>query len=318
MVFRDAGRQHQSRVDARAPGHEPVPPPSPAGRPGAHTGGVIEHPLVAAAAFVGVSDPRVLDAVASVARADFVPPELAVEAERDRPIPIPHGQVTTQPSLVATMVEALTLTGPERVLEIGTGYGWQSALLSRLAAEVWSIERWDDLAASARMHLARLGATNVAVVVGDGSEGLPEHAPYDAILVSAAFPRVPPPLIAQLAERGRLVQPIGRGGDEDVVLFRTQDEALRRVRTVAGARFVPLVGRHGQLDRICERRRFEALLGHGSVLVARRLGISHSRVRVSEAALGAGCGSRVIFQLLSDEHWLARPGDGRMQVILQS
>jgi protein-L-isoaspartate(D-aspartate) O-methyltransferase len=161
------------------------------------------------------------------------------------PIRIPHGQVTTQPSLVACMVEALSLTGPERVLEIGTGYGWQSALLARLAAEVWSIERWDDLAASARMQLARLGATNVEVVVGDGSEGLAEHAPYDAILVSAAFPRVPAPLIGQLAEDGRLVQPIGRGGDEDVVLFRTRDGALQRVSTVAGARFVPLVGRHG-------------------------------------------------------------------------
>jgi protein-L-isoaspartate(D-aspartate) O-methyltransferase len=187
----------------------------------------------------------VLDAVASVPRADFVPPDLAAEADYDRPIPIPHGQVTSQPSLVATMVEALTLTGPERVLEIGTGYGWQSALLARLAAEVWSIERWDDLAVRARMHLARLGATNVEVVVGDGSEGVPEHAPYDAILVSAAFPRVPAPLIAQLAEDARLVQPIGRGGDEDVVLFRKRDEALQRVRTVARARFVPLVGRQG-------------------------------------------------------------------------
>jgi protein-L-isoaspartate(D-aspartate) O-methyltransferase len=206
---------------------------------------VRDHPLVAAAAFAGVSDVRVLEAVASVVRADFVPPELAAEANRDRPIPIPHGQVTTQPSLVAAMVEALALTGPERVLEVGTGYGWQSALLARLAAEVWSIERWDDLAASARMHLSRQGTTNVRVVVGDGSEGLPEHAPYDAILVSAAFPHVPPPLIAQLAEDGRLVQPIGRGGDEDVVLFHKRDAALQRVRRVAGARFVPLVGRHG-------------------------------------------------------------------------
>jgi protein-L-isoaspartate(D-aspartate) O-methyltransferase len=206
---------------------------------------VTEHPLVAAAAFAGVSDPRVLDAVASVPRAGFVPPELAAEAERDRPIPIPHGQVTSQPSLVARMVEALSLTGSERVLEVGTGYGWQSALLARLAVEVWSIERWDDLAVRARMQLACLGVTNVEVVVGDGSEGVPEHAPYDAILVSAAFPRVPAPLVVQLAEEGRLVQPIGRGGDEDVVLFRKRDLALERVRTVAEARFVALVGRHG-------------------------------------------------------------------------
>jgi protein-L-isoaspartate(D-aspartate) O-methyltransferase len=206
---------------------------------------VTEHPLVAAAVFAGVSDRRVLGAVASVRRADFVPPELAAEADRDRPIPIPHGQVTTQPSLVAAMVEALALTGRERVLEIGTGYGWQSALLGGLAAEVWSVERWDDLAASARANLARHGTTNVEIVVGDGSEGVSEHAPYDAILVSAAFPQVPPPLVVQLAADGRLVQPIGRGGDEEVVLFGKREGALHRVRTVADARFVPLVGRHG-------------------------------------------------------------------------
>jgi protein-L-isoaspartate(D-aspartate) O-methyltransferase len=143
------------------------------------------------------------------------------------------------------MVEALALTGCERVLEIGTGYGWQSALLARPAAQVWSIERWDDLAARARIHLVGCGAANVEVLVGDGSEGVPEHAPYDAILVSAAFPHVPPPLVAQLAEDGRLVQPVSRGGDEDVVLFRKRDGVLHRVRTVADARFVPLVGRHG-------------------------------------------------------------------------
>lgn len=203
------------------------------------------HPLVAVSVLVGVSDPRVLDAVGSVPRAAFVPPELAEQANLDRPLPIPHGQVTTQPSLVARMVEALELEGSERVLEIGTGYGWQTALLGRLAAEVWSVERWDDLAEAARTHLAREGATNVDVVVGDGSEGLPEHAPLDAILVAAAFPHVPSPLVAQLAEGGRLVQPIGSGGDEDVVLFVKRDGTLHRLSTVAEARFVTLIGRHG-------------------------------------------------------------------------
>lgn len=186
-----------------------------------------------------------LAAVARVPRTGFVPSEFAAEADLDRPLPIPHAQVTTQPSLVAAMVEALALSGSERVLEVGAGFGWQSALLGRVAAEVWSVERWDDLAASARTHLARFGVTNVEVLVGDGSEGVPEHAPYDAILVSAAFPRVPPPLVSQLADGGRLVQPIGGGGDEDVVLFEKRDERLRRVRIVTGARFVPLVGRHG-------------------------------------------------------------------------
>jgi protein-L-isoaspartate(D-aspartate) O-methyltransferase len=204
-----------------------------------------ERPLVEASRRAGVADPRVLDAIRAVDRVGFVPPVLSEEAELDRPLPIPHGQVTTQPSLVARMVEALELRGDERVLEIGTGYGWQTALLSRLAAEVWSVERWDDVAVTARRHLARAGATNVEVVVGDGSEGLPEHAPFEAILVSAAFPRVPPPLAAQLRETGRLVQPIGPGGSEDVVLFVKREGELHAVRTITGARFVELVGRHG-------------------------------------------------------------------------
>jgi protein-L-isoaspartate(D-aspartate) O-methyltransferase len=206
---------------------------------------MIERSLVAASVHAGVTDSRVLDAVAAVGRIGFVPPELAAEADHDSPLPIPHGQVTTQPSLVARMIEALGLRSRERVLEVGTGYGWQSALLGRLAAEVWSVERWADVAASAREHLARAGATNVEVVVGDGSEGLRAYAPYDAILVSAAFPRVAPPLAAQLADGGRLVQPIGPGGSEDVVLFAKRGGVLDPVRTITGARFVELVGRHG-------------------------------------------------------------------------
>ena len=204
-----------------------------------------DDPLVVAAREVGVTDARVLDAVAAVPRVEFVPSALAESATIDRPLPIPHGQVTTQPSLVALMVEALALSGSERVLEIGTGYGWQSALLGRIAAAVWSVERFEDIAATARIHLARHGADNVRVVVGDGSKGFPAHAPYDAILVSAAFPAVPPPLRMQLAEDGRLVQPIGYGGNEDVVLFTKRKGALVRVRSVIGAHFVPLVGRHG-------------------------------------------------------------------------
>jgi len=206
---------------------------------------VSEHPLVAAAREVGVTDVSVLDAIGAVPRAEFVPPELSASADVDRPLPIPHGQVTTQPSLVARMVEALALGGSERVLEIGSGYGWQTALLGRLAAEVWSVERWEDLAETARGHLRRSGVTNVEVVVGDGTEGLPAHAPYGAILVAAAFPEVPPPLVEQLADGGRLVQPIGHGGNEDVVLFTKRGGELVRVRSVTGAHFVPLVGRYG-------------------------------------------------------------------------
>jgi protein-L-isoaspartate(D-aspartate) O-methyltransferase len=199
--------------------------------------------LVAAAREVGVQDERVLKAIAGVPRTDFVPAEHADLAEVDVPIPIPHEQVTTQPSLVARMVEALALTGDERVLEVGTGYGWQTALLARLAGEVFSVERFADLADTARRHLA--GCENVAVIVGDGSAGLPDHAPFDAILVAAAYPTVPDPLAEQLAEGGRLVQPIGPGGAEDVVLFEKRDGELRRVRSLSGAHFVRLHGRHG-------------------------------------------------------------------------
>jgi protein-L-isoaspartate(D-aspartate) O-methyltransferase len=204
--------------------------------------------LVSACRTAGVSDDRVLDAVRAVPRAGFVPTALTGRAYVDQPLPIPHDQVTTQPSLVARMVAALALEGHERVLEIGTGYGWQTALLAGLAAEVFSIERFPDVAESARAHLARAAVDNAAVVVGDGSAGLPEHAPYDAILVSAAFPEVPEPLAGQLDEGGRLVQPIGPGGIEDVTLFRRRGERLHRDRSVIGAHFVRLHGVHGYPD----------------------------------------------------------------------
>ena len=153
--------------------------------------------------------------------------------------------MTTQPSLVAQMVEALALEPTEAVLEIGTGYGWQTALLARLAARVWSVERFADLAETARAALGRAGIENAEVVVGDGSRGLPEHAPYDAVLVAAAFPSVPPPLAEQLAESGRLVQPLGPGGMEEVILFEQREGRLERRAQLTGASFVRLYGEHG-------------------------------------------------------------------------
>ena len=189
-----------------------------------------------------MQDERVLEAISAVPRMDFVPAEHTDLAEIDAPIPIPHGQVTTQPSLVARMVEALALTGDERVLEVGTGYGWQTALLARLAREVFSVERFPDLAETARAAL--VGYDNVQLFVGDGSEGLPEYAPFDAIIVAAAYPSVPDPLAQQLAEGGRLVQPLGPGGAEDVVLFERRTGELHQVRSVSGAHFVRLHGRH--------------------------------------------------------------------------
>jgi protein-L-isoaspartate(D-aspartate) O-methyltransferase len=201
--------------------------------------------LVTASRAAGVQDTRLLKAVETVPRADFVLPDLAALAYRDTPLPIPHDQVTTQPSLVARMVEALGLSRSDRVLEIGTGFGWQTALLARLAGEVWSIERWDDIARTARANLERQGIENAHVVVGDGTRGLTERAPYDAILVAAAFPTVPPPLVEQLAEGGRLVQPIGSGGGDEVILFGKRRGTLQRERLVSGAHFVRLYGEHG-------------------------------------------------------------------------
>jgi protein-L-isoaspartate(D-aspartate) O-methyltransferase len=192
-----------------------------------------------------VRDPRVLEALAAVPRARYLPLGHAWHADCDRPIPIGGGQVTTQPSLVAAMVEALELAGDELVLEVGTGLGYQAAVLGRLAREVWSVELRPELAAAAAANLAADGVANVHVIVGDGSEGVGADARYDAIVVAAAHPRVPPPLEAQLAPDGRLVQPIGPSGAEDVTLFRRRGGLLVRVRVVIGARFVPLSGRHG-------------------------------------------------------------------------
>jgi protein-L-isoaspartate(D-aspartate) O-methyltransferase len=205
----------------------------------------VEASLVHACRLAGVRDARVLEAVGAVPRAAFVPPELTDRAGVDSPLPIPHGQVTTQPSLVARMVEALELSGAERVLEVGTGYGWQTALLAHLAEEVWSVERFADVAETARENLRRHAAARTHVVVGDGTEGLPEHAPFDAILVAAAFPRVPPPLSTQLEDGGRLVMPIGTGGRDKVVQFVKVGGRLLRTRDVILAHFVRLVGQHG-------------------------------------------------------------------------
>ena len=204
--------------------------------------------LVQAIVAAGVHDPRLLSALREVPRASFVPPDLADHAYLDRPLPIPHGQVTTQPSLSAKMVEALGLTGSERVLEVGTGYGFQTALLAHLSNIVWSVERFPDVAETARNNLQLHGVANAEVVVGDGTKGLPEHAPYDATLISAAFPRVPPPLAEQLTVGGRLVQPVGPGGEEEVILFEKGPRGLVRRRNITGAHFVRLYGTHAFPD----------------------------------------------------------------------
>jgi protein-L-isoaspartate(D-aspartate) O-methyltransferase len=201
--------------------------------------------LIGALRDQGIHDDRVIAAFAAVPRETFVPAGAAHQAYLDEPIRIPHGQVTTQPSLIARMVEALRLTGRERVLEVGTGLGFQTAVLAKLAGQVVSVERFGDLAERARANLEGAGIRGVTVVVGDGTLGVPEHAPYQAIVVAAASPEVPAPLVEQLADGGRLVHPVGPGGHEVVTAFQKQAGRLVAEAWLTGAYFVPLVGAQG-------------------------------------------------------------------------
>lgn len=194
----------------------------------------------------GISDPRVLDAMAAVPREAFVAADLRGEAYADTPLPIGEGQTISQPFIVALMVQALKLTGDERVLEVGAGSGYAAAVLGELAAEVYAVERLPSLARAAARRLAELGIENVEVVCADGSRGWPERAPYDGIVVAAGAPRVPESLRAQLAVGGRLVIPVGnaRTMQELVRLTRISETEIRRER-LADVCFVPLVGEEG-------------------------------------------------------------------------
>jgi protein-L-isoaspartate(D-aspartate) O-methyltransferase len=205
-------------------------------------------PLVERAAALGVTDDRVLDAMRQVPRVVFVPPAARLIAQRDAPIPIGHGQTTSQPTLIAHILSSMELSATDRVLEVGTGLGYQTALLAHVVAHVYSIDRFSDLVETARGNLASRGIHNVTLTVGDGTLGWPRHAPYDAIIVAAAFSRVPPPLVEQLVQGGRLVQPLGRERGDDLVVFRKEGDALVVDRRLGAARFVPLRGRHGRGD----------------------------------------------------------------------
>jgi protein-L-isoaspartate(D-aspartate) O-methyltransferase len=192
----------------------------------------------------GVKDERVLSVMRSVPRHLFVPAAYRDAAYSDCPLPIGRGQTISQPYIVAVMTELLALQPEDRVLEIGAGSGYQAAILARLAKTVISIERINEVAEMARENLSRLGFGNVKIITGDGTIGYPEQAPYDGVLITAATPEVPPPLIDQLAEGGRLVAPVGsRDLQELVRITKKKDQAVREF--FGGVVFVPLLGRYG-------------------------------------------------------------------------
>lgn len=193
----------------------------------------------------GIDDERLLEAFRTVPREDFLPKGLAELAYRDAPLPIAEGQTISQPYIVAVTMDALSLRGRERVLEIGTGSGYAAAILSRVAKEVFTVERVEALAEEARLRLQRLGYRNVHVLCADGTLGWPEHAPYDAIAVAAGGPRIPPALRSQLALGGRMVIPVGSKESQSLVRVLRESESRFREEELTPVRFVPLIGEQG-------------------------------------------------------------------------
>jgi len=192
----------------------------------------------------GIEDERVLAAMGEAPREAFLPPSLRERAYNDSALPIGEEQAISQPWIVAAICQALALRGDERVLEVGTGSGYSACVLSLLAAEVVSIERHQSLALGAREALAALAITNVELAIGDGSRGVPERAPFAAIAVHAAAPAVPPALLAQLEQGGRLVVPLAHGKEEMLTVLRRRGEGVE-TESLAPCRFVPLVGEEG-------------------------------------------------------------------------
>ena len=188
-----------------------------------------------------ITDARVLSAMGRVPRHRFVRPSFVGEAYTDRPLPIDEGQTISQPYIVALMTQLLELAGPERVLEVGTGSGYQAAVLGELAREVYTVEILPGLAVSAAARLRALGYTNIEVKTGDGYQGWPEHAPFDGIMVTAGATHVPAPLVAQLKEGGRLVIPVDAGPGYQQLLVGKKAEGRFTTRAVAPVRFVPLI-----------------------------------------------------------------------------
>ena len=189
----------------------------------------------------GIGDERVLRAMERVPRHEFVESRYRYQAYEDHPLPINAGQTVSQPYIVALMLEILRLEPTFKVLEIGTGSGYQTAILAEMCAHVYSVERHPQLASEARETLSRLGFTNVTLRVGDGSQGLPEHAPFDAVVVSAAATQIPKPLFDQLSEGGRMIIPVGPHEVQELQLVRKR-EGKPLITLLDGCRFVPLIG----------------------------------------------------------------------------
>lgn len=188
----------------------------------------------------GISDQRVLDAFLRVPRHEFIPHPHRDRAYEDYPLPIGDGQTISQPYIVAIMLDALELKPADKVLEVGTGSGYVTALLAELTAQVYSIERHAALAAEAQRVLTALHYTNIEIVVGDGTAGLPAHAPYDAIIVSAATSELPPALLAQLVEGGRMIIPVGPPDSQHLQWIRVQN-GHPQISLREACRFVPLI-----------------------------------------------------------------------------
>jgi len=191
-----------------------------------------------------IKDPAVLSAFRRVSRERFVPLEYQGEAYGDFPLPIGFEQTISQPYIVAVMIEALSLTKRDEVLEIGTGSGYQTALLAEIASFVYSVERIPELAQRARETLQELSYNNVMVKVADGTKGLPEHQPYDAVIVSAAADKVPSSLLKQLAPDGRMVIPVGSLWEQELILYRNTKSGIVS-QNLGSVRFVPLIGKEG-------------------------------------------------------------------------
>jgi protein-L-isoaspartate(D-aspartate) O-methyltransferase len=192
----------------------------------------------------GIRDLEVLRAFDLVSRHEFLPEAVRHRAYEDAPLPIGFGQTASQPSLQALYLQTLRVSGSERVLEIGTGSGYQTALLAVLARQVYSVERIRELSLRARRTLDQLRVSNVALLVGDGTIGWSRYAPYDAILVAAGAPAVPPALVAQLAPGGRLLIPVGARDTQRLLLIAREGGGVTQ-QDVTGCTFVPLMGRHG-------------------------------------------------------------------------